>query len=110
MAQGKIAGSNMSGPIRTSSTNKNGGKQWGRQGTVTVTALASLAAATYTIADSNAMIGDVVVASPNATPEAGFAIDAVWVSAEGVISVKVRNASAVTLTGGAVLLNYFICK
>lgn len=110
MAQGKIRGSNVTGPLRTYSTNSSAGRKMGRQGSITIAALTTLAAATYTIADSDAMVGDVIVVSPNVALEAGADIAAAWVSAEGTISIKIRNGSSVTLTGGAVAINYYICQ
>lgn len=109
MAQGKINGSNMSGPIR-SQVMSNGLKTLGRSAVVTVTALAAAAEETYTITDADAFVGDVINVSPGTTLEAGWGTIAQWVSADGTISVKASNFGVGALTGGSLTLYYTITR
>lgn len=88
---------------------KVGGAE-GRQSTVTVTALAANATETYIISDADAAVGDIILCSPNVAPNVGFNIECCFVNAAGTIHVRVRNISAVGLTGGALVLNYQIVK
>lgn len=109
---GKRPGTMMSGPIRSKRHNGTvgfGGTE-GRQVTVTVTALASLAAQNVAIVDSDLLPGDVILASPNTAPEAGLAIDCCYVTSEGNGVIKLRNGGAGALTGGSLTLNYYICR
>jgi hypothetical protein len=105
----KKQGTSMTGPIR-SRRQVGGVSVLGRQRSVTVTALAANAAEVYTISDSQAEVGDVVLVSPNTAPEAGWGLEAAWVSAAGTISVRARNHSASALTGGALVLNYALTR
>lgn len=109
---GKLPGTVISGPIRSKRHNGTAGfgGQMGRQVTVTVTALASLAAQIVPIVDSDLQVGDVIVASPNTTPEAGLAIDCAYVTSEGNGAIKLRNGGGTSLTGGSLTLNYYICR
>jgi len=76
---------------------------------ITVSALAAGAEEDITISDSDAEVGDVVVASPvNAMAETGFAIVCAWVSANGSIKVRLSNVSGSSLTGGTNSLKYAI--
>jgi len=104
---GKINGSAMSGPIRAQRID-SGKKVLGRQATVTVAALGAAAEEIYEIADLDAVVGDIIVVSPNVAPEAGFGIICAWVDAAGVIKVKASNFGAGNLTGGSLVLNYAI--
>lgn len=109
---GKLPGSVLSGPIRSKRHNGSVGfgGSLGRQASVTVTALATLATQNLVVVDSDAQLGDVISVSPNASPEAGLDIGTAWVSAEGQITIKLRNGGGVALTGGVVVLNYTISR
>jgi hypothetical protein len=108
MAQGSLPGSRMSGPIRSTSTNLGNGKQQGRSASITIAALAAAATGTYTIADSNAIVGDVICVSPAAAMEAGAIIASARVTVDGTIEVCIVNASGSSLVGGAKTLYYTI--
>jgi hypothetical protein len=101
-------GTRMSGPIRSTSTNSGNGKQQGRSKSVTIAALGAAATGTYTIADSDARLGDVICVSPAAAMEAGAIIASARVSVNGTIEVRIVNASASSLVGGAMVLFYTI--
>jgi hypothetical protein len=104
---GKQAGSRLTGPLRLQ---KSSDKSEGRYATVTVAALTTNTAETYSITDADALVGDVVIVSPNVAPEAGWGLEAAWVDSAGVIKVRARNHSGGTLTGGSLRLNYQILK
>lgn len=104
---GKINGSAMSGPIRAQRIS-GGKKVLGRQSTVTVAALTAGSEETYSITDADAVVGDIVVVSPNVAPEAGWGIICAWVDSAGVIKVKASNFGSGSLTGGSLALNYAI--
>lgn len=105
----KKHGSAMTGPIR-SKRMVAGRSAYGRQSTVTVAALTANTAETYDIADADAEVGDIVLVSPNAAPEAGWGIEAAWVDSAGAIKVRARNHSGSSLTGGSLVLNYAITR
>lgn len=105
----KKKGSAMSGPIR-SKRRVNGQQEFGRQAAITVAALSANTAETYSISDADAEVGDIVLASPNSAPEAGWGIEACWVDSAGAIKVRARNHSGGSLTGGALTLNYAITR
>lgn len=109
-------GTKMSGPIRSlrrasaDSLHPYDYTAVGRQATVTVSALAAAAAETYTIADADSLVGDVICVSPDVAVESGWALQKAWVSADGTISVQARNTSAGALTGGSLALYYTITR
>lgn len=103
----KQAGSNMSGPIRSQRV-VNSQKVIGRRSTVTVTALTTNSAESYSITDADARVGDVICVSPVSAPEAGWGIEAAWCATAGTITVRARNHSGVSLTGGSLQLSYTI--
>lgn len=100
----------MSGPIRTTCTNKGSGKQVGRTGSITIAALLTLTGAVYTITDSDAIAGDVISVSPTGALEAGAIVAGAYCAVDGTVTIKIFNGSASTLTGGAQTFAYFICK
>jgi len=107
----KKKGTGISGPIRSKKRNATSGQQeYGRQASVTVAALTTNTAETYTVSDADAEVGDIVIASPNVAPEAGWGIEAAWVDAAGSIKIRARNHSGSSLTGGALVLNYAITR
>ena len=85
------------------------GKLYMGSGSITVSALAAGAEEDLTISDSNAVVG-MVVSNPtllNAAMESNLAITGAWVSAAGVISIRIRNTHASnSLTGGATTAYY----
>ena len=107
----KKRGSAMTGPIRSKKRSAVSGQlEYGRQSSVTVAALGANTAETYTIADDEAEVGDIVLVSPNVAPEAGWGVESAWVDAAGSIKVRARNHSGSSLTGGALVLNYAITR
>ena len=89
-----------------------------RTGTLTLTALAAGAEADYTITDvssgggqSCCHLGDLVVVNTLTAPQAGFSIAHAYVSAEGVITVRVSNLEPVAaLTAGPILVRYAVLR
>lgn len=84
-----------------------------RTGTITLTALAAAAEADYTITETNrgtvAQVGQVVVVNTLATPETGLSIAHAYVSAPGVITVRVANLNAAAaLTAGDISVRYCV--
>lgn len=80
-----------------------------KQAAVTVSTLAAGAEEELSISDSDAEVGDVIVASPSeAMDEAGLSISSVRVSAAGTIKVRISNQSGSALAGGANNLDYAI--
>lgn len=76
---------------------------------ITVAAIADEASADYTIADTNAAVGDVIsVSLLHADMEAGLLVVGAWVSAASEISVRIANDSGGALTGGAAVVKYAI--
>lgn len=114
MASDRIEGTKLTGPLRL--WQKGGPERTlGRSSAVTVTALAAVTSdvvdmETHTITDADALVGDVILVSPNVAPEAGWAILAAWVDAAGSIKVKTANLGDAALTGGSLTLNYTIIR
>lgn len=105
----KRNGTVFSGPLRT--VRQNGASRTeGRTGSITITAQTAGSTGTYTISDTDAFVGDVVSVSPASAPEAGVVFASARVSADGTISIRIVNASAVSLTGGAQSFYYTISK
>jgi hypothetical protein len=99
-------GTSLAGPIRSTSANNT----LGRSGSITIAALTTLTGAVYTIADADAMVGDVISVSPNVAVEAGVVIAAAYCAVAGTVSIRIQNCSSGTLTGGALAVNYTITK
>lgn len=97
----KDAGTKISGPIRSKA---------GRSTSITVAALTTNTAETYSITDSDAKVGDVICVSPQTAPEAGWGIEAAWCDTAGTIKVRARNHSGSSLTGGALVVSYSISR
>lgn len=107
----KKKGTAFSGPIRSKKRNATSGQQeFGRSSTVTVAALATNTAETYSITDADAEVGDVINVSPQTAPEAGWGVEAAWCATAGTIAVRARNHSGGSLTGGALVLSYAITR
>lgn len=70
-------------------------------GNITISALAAGAEEDLTLTVTGAAIGDHVIVSPAAAPEAGVGFVLAWVSAANTVSVRVHNFGASGLTGGA---------
>lgn len=77
---------------------------------ITISALAAEAEETLTLAVTGAAVGDHVILSPTAAPEAGVCLAAAWVSADDTVSVRVQNNSSGSLTGGSLAVTALVIR
>lgn len=105
---GMMPGTSMGGPIRALDTRSGSESRKYRQASLTLTAVAAGAAGTFTIADSQALPGDVICVSPVAAPPAGMVIASAYCAVEGTISVVLQNAGGGAFTAGPLVVRYTI--
>lgn len=77
----------------------------------TVSALTDAAEENLSISDSDAAVGDIVLASlDDAGMETGLAVIGAWVSAAGTIKVRISNVKGSALTGGSRTVRYALLR
>lgn len=107
---GKRNGTSLTGPLRLTKQ----GRSEGRQATLTIATDANGAESEHEITDADALVGDIIVVSPNVAPEQGLGIACAWVDSAGTIKVRITNLGGAggsgAFEGGDLVVNYQILK